>query len=399
MNALFERLNLETESYNYHLPPEAIARYPLAQRNASRLLCFENGQVSHHSFNQLPELLPANTLLVFNNTKVIPARLHFQKVTGTWIEILIVESHPDTKTDGSNKLVCTCMVGNKKKWKPGELLSIKNGEVTLHAEWCDAEKNQVVFSWLPQNQSFYEVISQLGEMPIPPYLNRPSEESDKQSYQTVYAKNEGAIAAPTAGLHFTEEVFAGLKAKGIQTAEVTLHVGIGTFRPMKTTKVAEHEMHKEQVVISKKVIEQLLNHHGPVVAVGTTTLRSLESLYWLGAAFMQTGQLPAELTTDYPYENEAVSFQKTAVLTELLAYLNRHKTEYAAFGTQAYLMPGYTFRMVDALVTNFHQPKSTLLVLISAFVGAQWRKIYAEAVENQYRFLSYGDSSLLWPTA
>jgi len=396
------RENLLTEQFDYALPEESIAKFPLSERDSSKLLVYKAGKIKHSVFSQIASELPPDGLLIFNNTKVVPARLHFQKPSGAWIELLVIEKKETQEKEGSNNsMVWNCMIGNKKKWAEDETLEISKqieGELFgLKASYENKENNLVRLSWFPQKYTFYEVLAQLGEMPIPPYLKRDSVESDKQSYQTVYATKEGAIAAPTAGLHFTQNVFNDLKAKKIALEELTLHVGLGTFKPMKASKVMEHEMHPEKVIVSKTLIEKLINHKGPVIAVGTTSIRSLESLYWLGTELIVNGLLPVYLHSEDPYKWAERGFSIHEVAKQLLNWMDSMQLHTIEFSTQLYVMPGYKFRVVNGLITNFHQPKSTLLVLISAFIGQNWKEVYQEALSAQYRFLSYGDSSLLFP--
>lgn len=393
--------HLKTIEFDYNLPDDKIARYPLPRRDHSKLLIWQSGTINHEQFFNLSEFLNSDDVVVFNNTKVIPARIHFQKSSGAWIELLVTHEiiGPENDSLHQNERVVECMVGNKKKWSGDEVLLIQNaeGNFQLEARWNDREKNQILLSWKPENQSFFEILSQLGEMPIPPYLNRESEESDKENYQTIYARNHGAIAAPTAGLHFTPQVLESLDKKGISRLELTLHVGLGTFKPMKAEAVAEHEMHEEEVIIPIAIIEKFAQTKGRLVAVGTTSMRSLESLFWIGLIWKGTGMLSTMLETNHPYHWA----ETTETTPELLQWMVRNMRETGLselrFFTRLYLVPGYRFRVVQGLITNFHQPKSTLLVLISAFTGNAWKQIYAEAMEKNYRFLSYGDSSLLLP--
>jgi len=397
---IINRKELLTEHFDYHLPEDAIAKFPLPERDQSKLLVWRQGQIQHKKFTDLADELPSDALLIFNNTKVVAARLHFQKATGAWIELLVVEKNEEKsgRLKGA-EWVWECMIGNKKKWADDEVLQISkyvDGEpFGLKAHWYDKENNLVRLGWFPEKFTFYEVLAQLGEMPIPPYLNREPVESDKQTYQTVYAQVEGAIAAPTAGLHFTERIFNDLRARSIEMKELTLHVGLGTFKPMKSEKVTEHEMHPEKVVVSKKLIQKLAKHHGPIVAVGTTSMRSLESLYWLGTELFEAGVFPQFLQSEDPYNWAKRDFSMQQIATALIDWMSEKQTEEIQFSTQLYIMPGYQFRVVKGLITNFHQPKSTLLVLVSAFTGDRWRQIYEEALAKKYRFLSFGDSSLL----
>jgi S-adenosylmethionine:tRNA ribosyltransferase-isomerase len=391
---------IHTAEYDYPLSDESIALYPLKERDLSKLLVFRKGHISHAGFREISDFLPEKSLMVFNNTKVIPARLHFQRETGSWIEILIT-AHQLEKINDGVVMNCDCIIGNKKKWKPDEFLRIRhveNGtELELQASWLNRDEDRVAITWTPQNLAFVEVLSLFGEMPIPPYLNREADETDKTNYQTVYAKEDGAIAAPTAGLHFTERVLQSLTHKGVKTTWLTLHVGLGTFRPMKSEKVAEHEMHPEEVVIPRQAIVDLVQNEGPVIAVGTTSIRSLESLYWLGTEVLVNGNFPDFLETSNPYQWSSRAFRASEVWQGLLDWMDKNNRNDLRFFTRLYIMPGYSFRVVNGLVTNFHQPKSTLLVLISAFLGSAWKEVYDEALRENYRFLSYGDSSLLLP--
>lgn len=400
MSLIPEKDHLKTSDFDYQLPETAIALFPLPIRDQSKLLVFKNGSSDHHQFYDLPDLLPENSLLIYNNTKVVPARLHFQRTSGAWIEILAIRELEENQTELlANQRCVECMVGNKKKWAIDEVLTRVDDSTgfRLEVSWFNRERNWVTFTWFPAHLSYYTVLAELGEMPIPPYLNRPSEDSDKENYQTIYSRNEGAIAAPTAGLHFTERVFNKLKAKGIPSVELTLHVGLGTFKPMKAEQVAEHEMHAEEVVISRQVLEQIALHIGPRVVVGTTSLRSLESLFWIGISLLKNGEIPDHLYSHEPYQWQETQTEFREVLQAILDEMKNRQLNEIRFFTQLYIMPGYRFQAVDALITNFHQPKSTLLVLVSAFVGDGWKSIYNEALEMGYRFLSYGDSSLLFP--
>ncbi len=398
MEGLPEPLNeLRSEDFNYLLPDKAIARFPLEQRDASRLLVWEKGEIRHRQFWQISEELPSNSLLILNDTKVLPARLHFQKSSGAWIELLILEHNPG---NFPGTMVCKAMVGNKKKWREDEILVLKTTndgeELQLEAIWEDRENDFLVLRWNPSNRIFPEILAMWGEMPIPPYLNRKAEKSDLNDYQTVYAQNPGAVAAPTAGLHFTENVLKSLDEKNIQVGRLTLHVGLGTFKPMKAEKVAEHEMHPEEVKVSIALLQSMANHEGPLIAVGTTSVRSLESLYWLALNCLETGLFPEKLESAEPYlwAEKAIPYRE--VFGRLLIWMQQQNQTELSFQTRLYLMPGYDFRVITGMVTNFHQPGSTLVVLVAAFLGDDWRKVYEEALARNYRFLSYGDSSLLF---
>jgi S-adenosylmethionine:tRNA ribosyltransferase-isomerase len=396
---------IRLEEYEYPLPDDFIARYPLHPRDSSRLLVYRQGTLTHDTFQQLPGHLPADSLLVFNDTRVIPARAYFQKATGATIEVLLL--HPEEPTRIINEAmlvrhscVWECMIGNKKRWKPTETLtttlSVAGQEVVLSAAWADYDQNRVRLQW-QADLTFLEVVQALGEIPLPPYLKRDTEESDKQTYQTVYARQEGAVAAPTAGLHFTDRVFNELDAKGISRSFLTLHVGAGTFQPIKAGTVVEHHMHAEQVVYTRALIEQLLDRVGTIVAVGTTSMRSLESLYWYGVKLLrqETTEFWIEKLYPYPFATAELPAPREA-LAAILKYMDAQQLTELVGETEIFIFPGYRFQLCRGLITNYHQPGSTLILLVAAFVGDDWRKIYQEALNRQYRFLSYGDSSLLW---
>ena len=368
--------------YDYPLTDERIAKYPLAERDHSKLLVYRDGKVSEDVFYRVGDYIAAGSLLVYNNTRVIPARLVFHKDSGARIEIFCLEPlvPRDYQLALSSTSGCTwkCMIGNLKKWKSGVL---SNG--ILHAERLSTTGNthEVRFSWEDATMSFAQLLDAQGELPIPPYLNRPTEESDKTTYQTVYSKIKGSVAAPTAGLHFTEKVLDDLRQRGIQTTELTLHVGAGTFQPVKTEDANKHTMHTEIIAVPRKAIEDVLANLGHVVAVGTTSMRTLESLYFIGA----TRELSVPQFA--PYEHDyAISTEEA--LRNILAYLDETKQDTLHAETQIMIRPGYRFHVVDQLITNFHQPKSTLLLLVSAFVGGDWKTIYDYAMSHDFRFLS-----------
>ena len=398
---------LQLNDFQYDLPDERIARFPLAQRDRSKLLEYKQGIITHRSFFELPDRLPENSLLVFNDTKVIPARLHFQRSTGAVIELFLLNPVPADRLvseamQDKNRSVWQCMIGNRKRWQPDEILTkeIRVGDHTIvvRAHWHDPNQSHIRFEWTPGDESFAAILHETGKIPLPPYLNRDVTEADKETYQTVYSRIEGAVAAPTAGLHFTPEIFERLAQKGNRTDYLTLHVGAGTFQPIKTTDVRQHAMHTEQVVYSRQNLETLLDQNGPVIAVGTTSMRSLESLYWFGVQLVKKEAEPFHLDQQYAYslaEDELP--EKTVALQAVLTHLMQTGHDQVIGHTGIYCMPGYRFQMVDGLVTNFHQPGSTLILLVAAFIGDDWRTIYKEALENDYRFLSYGDSSLLLP--
>ena len=394
---------INISDYNYNLPDERIAKFPLEKRDSSKLLTYISGNVSTNVFSSLPEILPANSCLVFNNTRVIQARLEFFKSTGSRIEIFCLEPHMPAAYEQSfsstESCVWKCMVGNLKKWK-GEVLCkqvlVGEEQLVLHAERLETSGNTsfIKFSW-NTGCSFSEILDALGELPIPPYLNRKTQESDKTTYQTVYSKVKGSVAAPTAGLHFTPEVISALHTKGIKTMELTLHVGAGTFQPVKAEEIGGHAMHAEKIEVSKVFIQSLIENLGNIVAVGTTSVRTLESLYYLGVQ-LYNGDTSLLVNQWEPYESEKVLSAREA-LEAILNYMEKTQSNILYATTQIMIVPGYKFNIVNVLITNFHQPKSTLLLLLAAFVGEKWRELYKYALENDYRFLSYGDSSVLIP--
>ncbi|MFV0536337.1 MAG: S-adenosylmethionine:tRNA ribosyltransferase-isomerase [Dysgonomonas sp.] len=399
-----ETLNIHIEDYNYTLPDERIAKYPLDRRDSSKLLVYKDGEIKNDVFSNLVDYLPDNSLMVFNNTKVIQARLHFKKSTGAQIEIFCLEPYfPNdyqVNFQQTHKCSWVCLIGNLKKWKDGGLIkdieiNDEKVEIVARRTQSHGDSHIIEFEW-DKPVSFSEILDVAGELPIPPYLNRDTEEKDKQTYQTVYSKIDGSVAAPTAGLHFTPEVFGSLKNKGIKTAEITLHVGAGTFKPVKSEQIADHVMHAEFISVRKEIIEQLLNHNGKIIAVGTTSVRTLESLYYIGQ-ILENDEHPETLKVSQwqPYAGgEEITVSRA--LGNIISYLDNNKLSSLIAETQIMIAPGYTYRIVDGIVTNFHQPKSTLLLLVSAFVGdTNWKNIYQYALENNFRFLSYGDSSLL----
>lgn len=393
--------------YDYPLPDERIAKYPLAQRDSSKLLLYNKGVVSEDVFSNLPKYIPQNALMVFNNTKVIQARLRFRKDTGALIEVFCLE--PELPCDyqqiflETKECVWQCLVGNSNRWKGGvlsQVVEVGGKNVTLSVERVGgpAAVNHVRFSW-DSGVSFAELLEAAGELPIPPYLNRRTEESDTRTYQTVYSKIKGSVAAPTAGLHFTPAVLEALTAAGVEREEVTLHVGAGTFKPVKSELIADHEMHEEYIEVRKALIEKIVDAGGQAVAVGTTSVRTLESLYFLGELVAEN----PSVTQDELHVNQWTPYNREHSLTTvdslkaLLEWMERNGLDRVHSHTQIMIAPGYRYRIVKAIVTNFHQPKSTLLLLVSAFVDGDWRTIYDYALANGFRFLSYGDSSLLIP--
>ena len=392
---------INISDYNYELPDERIAKFPLEKRDSSKLLTCISGSVETNVFSSLPEILPANSCLVFNNTRVIQARLEFFKSTGSRIEIFCLEpqdpSSYELSLSSTQSCVWKCMVGNLKKWK-AEVLKKEVGtdNLILEAERLETNGNTsfIKFSW-NNGVSFAEVLDLLGELPIPPYLNRKTQESDKTTYQTVYSKVKGSVAAPTAGLHFTPEVISALHTRGIKTMELTLHVGAGTFQPVKAEEIGGHAMHAEKIEVSKDFIENIIENLGNIVAVGTTSVRTLESLYYLGVQ-LHSGDTKLLVNQWEPYENKSELSPKES-LQAILNYMEQTQSNILYATTQIMIVPGYKFNIVNILITNFHQPKSTLLLLLAAFIGDKWRELYKYALENDYRFLSYGDSSVLIP--
>jgi len=400
---------IHISEFNYDLPDERIAKFPKAERDHSKLLLYNQGDVGEDVFYNLPQYLPQGALMVFNNTKVIQARLHFRKETGALIEVFLLE--PAQPADYEQMFQQTqrcswlCLVGNQKKWKEGALvrdIQIKDETVRMMAtrrgehgtsQWID-------FEWTG-GFSFAEVIDVMGELPIPPYLNRETQESDKTTYQTVYSKIKGSVAAPTAGLHFTERVLKDIDAHGIEREEVTLHVGAGTFKPVKSETIGSHPMHTEYIAVHRHTIERLIAHSGRAIAVGTTSVRTLESLYYMGLKVLRHPDLNEDqlhVEQWEPYEQQDTDMPDvTTVLQALLAWMTCHEQTVLHSSTQIIIAPGYDYKIVKMLVTNFHQPQSTLLLLVSAFVHGDWHKIYDYALSHEFRFLSYGDSSLLIP--
>jgi S-adenosylmethionine:tRNA ribosyltransferase-isomerase len=399
--------HIRISEYNYTLPDERIAIFPLQERDRSKLLVYQQGEIAEDVFTSLSRYLPEGCLMVFNNTKVIRARLHFRKETGALIEIFCLE--PVSPNDyalnfqQTGHVAWLCMIGNLKKWKEGSLhkeLNVKEKSVILTATRGEnrGANHWVDLSWNNPEVTFADILEEFGELPIPPYLNRAAQDSDKETYQTVYSKIKGSVAAPTAGLHFTPRVFDALKEKRIDCEELTLHVGAGTFKPVKSEEIEDHEMHTEYISVSRATLEKLIAHQGEAIAVGTTSVRTLESLYYIGFTLLNNPD--AEEKELYvrqwqPYETPE-GITPTEALKQIVAYLDRHQIDTLHTRTQIIIAPGYNFKIVKAMVTNFHQPQSTLLLLVSAFVKEDWRRIYDYALSHDFRFLSYGDSSLLF---
>lgn len=398
---------IRIEDYNYSLPDERIAKFPLPKRDESKLLLYRNGEISESIFKHITDYLPQNSLMVFNNTRVIQARLLFQKETGARIEIFCLE--PIEPHDyalifqETRRCSWTCLVGNLKKWKEGTLsktIFIKDQPVVLTADKKKSHGDTylIEFTWDNETYTFADILDAAGVLPIPPYLHRETEKSDLQTYQTVYSKIKGSVAAPTAGLHFTSEVLADIDARGIGREEVTLHVGAGTFKPVKSDTIEGHEMHTEFISVRRSSIERIKSNLGNIIAVGTTSVRTLESLYYMGVILDNNPEATSEdlvVKQWMPYDMNNNRLTAERSLQNILDYLDKHDADTLVTATQIIIAPGYEFKIVKGIVTNFHQPKSTLLLLISAFVKGNWKSIYEYALEHDFRFLSYGDSSLL----
>ena len=398
--------DIRIEDYNYPLPDERIAKYPLAERDSSKLLRYVDGKVDEHIFRDITDFLPDNAIMVFNDTKVVPARLHFVRPTGARIEIFCLQPVDPVEYNlaFASTQTCTwkCVIGNAKKWK-NDTLNLylpenhdgKAAELNMTADLVsrEGETGIVTFHW-DGNLPFSNVLEICGTIPIPPYLNRDSEAIDTERYQTLYARIRGSVAAPTARLHFTDAVLAKIREKGIDMETVCLHVGAGTFLPVKDSEVAKHPMHREPFVVTKAFLKDLIDSHKKVIAVGTTSVRTLESLYYIGVSCIEKGH-PEDVEQWAPYTRE-YSYSTEEALRAIVNYLEQTSQDALTAGTRIIIVPGFKFRIVDILVTNFHQPESTLILLVSAFVGGDWKTIYDYALAHNFRFLSYGDSSLLF---
>ncbi len=396
--------DIHIKDYNYPLTDDRIAKYPLPERDGSKLLRYEDGKVDEYIFRDLPELLPPSSVMVFNDTKVVPARMHFQRASGAHIEIFCLQpvdpAEYSTVFASVGRCVWRCVIGNSKRWKDDILrlygydLNPALVRMDLKARLLsrEGETGIVEFTW-EGDMPFSAVLEACGTVPIPPYLNRETEAVDLERYQTLYARFRGSVAAPTAGLHFTEDVLGRIRAKGIDTETICLHVGAGTFLPVKSDNVAEHPMHSEPFVVRKSFIQSLIGGNKNVIAVGTTSVRTLESLYYLGVSCIETGR-PATVEQWCPYTRE-YDYTLDESLDAIVKYLDDNRLDELKADTRIIIVPGFRFRIVDMLVTNFHQPESTLILLVSAFVGGDWRTIYDYALSHGFRFLSYGDSSLL----
>ena len=398
--------NISIADYDYPLPDERIAKFPLAERDQSKLLVYRGGEIAESQFFHLPELLPEGAMLLFNNTKVIHARLFFRKPTGSLIEIFCLEPwQQPVATAFEERQHCTwlCFIGNNKKWKEGSLVrqfTIQNSEFLIKATRREAvgEAWLVDFEW-SGGISFAELIDAVGVIPLPPYLHREAEESDNTRYQTVYAHYEGSVAAPTAGLHFTDRLLDELRTKDFKTEYITLHVGAGTFKPVSADTIGGHEMHVEKVQISRTNLQHIIDHIGrPIIPVGTTTVRTLESVYWFGVKLQSSPDIDAMHVLQWdPYTLEAQNISTQQAYSNVLHWMERHDADTLFGDTQLLIAPGYKYHVINGLITNFHQPRSTLLLLVSALIGDDWRRCYSYALDNGFRFLSYGDSCLLLP--
>lgn len=400
--------HIKINDYNYVLPDVRIAKFPVARRDKSKLLVYRNGDISEDIFCNISEYLPSGALMVFNNTKVIQARMHFRKDTGALIEIFLLEpvapADYELMFQTTGRCSWLCMIGNLKKWKTGPLrleFDVKGEHVTLTATRGDeaGTSHRVDFEWDNAGVSFSEIIDSAGELPIPPYLNRDTQESDKTTYQTVYSKIKGSVAAPTAGLHFTDDVLKSLDDSGVVRDEITLHVGAGTFKPVKSEEIEGHDMHTEYISVHRSTLENLLRHDASAIAVGTTSVRTLESLYYIGVHLggeHEVADGSFHVCQWEPYETVCDVTPEDAI-RNIIAWLEHNGVNVLHGSTQIIIAPGYEYKIVKMLVTNFHQPQSTLLLLVSAFVKGDWRRIYDYALGHDFRFLSYGDSSLLIP--
>jgi S-adenosylmethionine:tRNA ribosyltransferase-isomerase len=390
------------KDYTYHLPNERIADFPLSRRDASKLLVYKEGSINDDVFRNLSHHLSPPATVIFNNTRVIEARLLFQKDTGGVIELFCLEpwmQNIEAAMQQKESAEWKCMIGGASKWRPGQVLQLSHEDLTLQAHYVEKLQDsfRIRFEWQPREIMFAELLHAFGLIPLPPYIKRKPEDLDKERYQTVFSKHEGSVAAPTAALHFTNDVLDDLRAKGIAARFVTLHVGAGTFKPVKSESIAGHEMHGEPFTVTKETLEALVASE-KVVAVGTTSMRTLESLYWLGIKLHHQPEASTDLGQweAYEWEEQAEQISCRQSLQYLLQWLEQKGQMEIHCRTSIIIVPGYRFKVVDGLITNFHQPQSTLLLLIAAFIGEDWKKVYQHALDNDYRFLSYGDSSLLW---
>lgn len=401
--------HIKIKDYNYPLTDVRIAKYPLSERDHSKLLIYDKGEIKEDVFYNIAEYLPKNALMIFNNTKVIQARMHFRKDTGALIEVFLLEPYAPADYEQmfqtTSECSWLCLVGNLKKWKGQQLgreINIKGKDVFVKVDYEREHHTShlIKFSWNNNEVSFAEILDAIGELPIPPYLNRETQESDKTTYQTVYSKIKGSVAAPTAGLHFTDNVLSSVSNYGIDFEEITLHVGAGTFKPVKSDEIGEHNMHSEFVCVHKSTIEKLLLHDGKAIAVGTTSVRTLESLYYVGLKLLKDKDLSEDelhVCQWEPYADDVKQVSAVKAIEQIREYMEEKNVNSIHFSTQIIIVPGYDYKIVKMLVTNFHQPQSTLLLLVSAFLHGDWKRVYDYALSHDFRFLSYGDSSLLIP--
>lgn len=401
--------HIKIHDYNYPLPDERIAKFPLVERDHSKLLIYDKGEIKEDIFYNITNYLPQDALMIFNNTKVIQARMHFRKETGALIEVFLLEPYAPADYEQmfqtTSECSWLCLVGNLKKWKGQQLyrsIEVKGKSVCLKVDYEGEHHTShlIKFSWDNPDVTFADILDSVGELPIPPYLNRETQESDKTTYQTVYSKIKGSVAAPTAGLHFTDKVLSSIDASGVDREEITLHVGAGTFKPVKSEEIGGHDMHSEFICVHRSTLEKIIQHGGKAIAVGTTSVRTLESLYYLGIKLSQNIDITeTELHINQwePYADNIPQISSVDSMKAILSYMDKHNINMIHFSTQIIIVPGYEYKIVKMLVTNFHQPQSTLLLLVSAFLHGDWKKVYDYALSHDFRFLSYGDSSLLIP--
>lgn len=401
--------HIKIKDYNYPLTDDRIAKYPLSERDHSKLLIYDKGEIKEDVFYNIAEYLPKDALMIFNNTKVIQARMHFRKDTGALIEVFLLEPYAPADYEQmfqtTSECSWLCLVGNLKKWKGQQLgreINVKGKDVFVKVDYEREHHTShlIKFSWNNNEVSFAEILDAIGELPIPPYLNRETQESDKTTYQTVYSKIKGSVAAPTAGLHFTDNVLSSVSNYGIDLEEITLHVGAGTFKPVKSDEIGEHDMHSEFICVHKSTIEKLLLHDGKAIAVGTTSVRTLESLYYVGLKLLKNKDLSEDelhVCQWEPYADDVKQVSAVKAIEQIREYMEEKDVNSIHFSTQIIIVPGYDYKIVKMLVTNFHQPQSTLLLLVSAFLHGDWKRVYDYALSHDFRFLSYGDSSLLIP--
>jgi len=397
--------SINIDNYTYKLPQERIAKYPLEQRDLSKLLVYNKGKITHKEFYKLPEVLPPDSVLIFNNSKVICARLLFRKETGATVEIFCLEPvlpvEYQQNFQSTSNVSWKCLVGNKKRWKGGELsiqININGNDISLIASFVKDDENEIIinFAWSNPKVTFGEILDAAGKMPIPPYLQRDAEELDKYRYQTIYSTIKGSVAAPTAGLHFTPRIFEHLEIKRIEFKELTLHVGAGTFKPVQTNDISQHLMHEETFTLNLNQLYFIRKHLGKIIAVGTTSTRLLESIYQMGVKLIQ-GIDDIRNIGQWEAYNQKSEISSERSIDALINYFEKENIDHITAKTSMIIIPGYGFKMIKGLITNFHMPRSTLLLLIAAFIGEDWKKVYQYALNNDFRFLSYGDGSVLLP--